>query len=117
RLGNDILGTYRKSLPDLGGESWQIVVHRFQSSDQACDQRSKSFSLMATAAAAWVYGLVSPRAHEQLCGQAKGHARLVSPYLALLVVRAFVPTHTYQIHPWTQAAPTTSVAGAVLFPR
>jgi hypothetical protein len=33
RLGDDILGAYRKSLPDLGGESWQIVVHLFRSSD------------------------------------------------------------------------------------
>jgi hypothetical protein len=29
RLGNEILRAYRKSLPDLGGESWQIVVHPF----------------------------------------------------------------------------------------
>jgi hypothetical protein len=33
RLGDEILGAYRKSLPDLGGESWQIVMHPFRSSD------------------------------------------------------------------------------------
>ena len=27
RMGDEILGAYQKSLPDLGRESWQIVVH------------------------------------------------------------------------------------------
>src|SRR4030095_429600 len=52
RLGNDILGAYRKSLPDLGGESLQIIVHLSRSSDEPCDPRSKSFSSTAAVAAA-----------------------------------------------------------------
>jgi len=31
-LSHDIFGAYSKSAPDLGGESWQIVVHLFLAS-------------------------------------------------------------------------------------
>jgi len=40
---------------------------------------------MGAVAAALFYGLVWPPVPEQLCGPAKGHARLVSPYDLRLV--------------------------------
>jgi hypothetical protein len=79
-LGDDVLGADGKSLPDFGGESWQIVMHLSPASRQLDDLWWKFFSSMAVVAAAWVYGSIWPLRREQPCGQAKGHVCLVSPY-------------------------------------
>jgi hypothetical protein len=84
--------------------------------DQPCESPRRSFSCGAAMAAALIYGSAWPRVRGQLCGRAKGHATLVSPY-GLALVEAFVPNaYVSNSSLGTSAATTVSVHWRGPFP-
>jgi|SRR6516162_8374184 len=107
---------FESASPIFAARAGKSLCIFFGSNDYLRDPRLALFSLTVVAAVAWVCDSIWARGHEQPCGRAKVHVRLVSPYRSLRVEQAFVSTaYLSDSASGTSTTPTAWFTGAVLF--